>query len=327
MLHFFYMVRLAQKGFFSLVPDMFAGIEMEAIVYFCDRLVGSSLFLAPNNNPEQQVFNLLRKLHDGVDEPVGPNYTTTYSQIRHAVQHAIKASLNPPLHPSEQQSVNTLQPPVWVVVPFNSMIDLPQQQQCFQQQAQSSVAAFSTPINTSKVKAVDPKYPAKTTAGTHPPQPPAQVVDSNNPSPVLSAAAKENHEDPRQNESVPDDHSHHDESVHGNMHHHTESTEEEHSSHNETTEGTCQHPNESGEGADGEPSRQTESLDGENDQDTGECFEGESGGRGARGRGSRGRGYRRGRGRGRGTYSPRGSGGRGRGSSRGIGSGKSKCSA
>ena len=149
MLHFFYIVRLAQQGFFSVISSAFPEIEMDAIVYLCDKLVGSSLFAVKDasdlvrQSKREDVFGLLRKLNAGTNEAVGEGYTTTYRQMKDMIgtlienslsqaQSSISSSSNSssspsgwPLAPADAQpTTQHCAPPVWLVVPFNSMIDM-----------------------------------------------------------------------------------------------------------------------------------------------------------------------------------------------------------
>ncbi|KAI8145051.1 hypothetical protein BJV82DRAFT_46034 [Fennellomyces sp. T-0311] len=142
MLHFFYIVRLAQQGFFSVISSSFPAIEIDAIVYLCDKLVGSSLFAVKDASDQvrqakhDDVFDLLRKLHTGANEAVGEGYSTTFRQMKDMIRTLVENSLsqaqtnssssNWPLAPTNAPPPTTQHcaPPVFLVVPFNSMIDM-----------------------------------------------------------------------------------------------------------------------------------------------------------------------------------------------------------
>lgn len=148
MLHFFYLVRLSQQGFFSVIANAYPDLQVEALAYLCDKLVGNSLFLSTDaaagvqKEKTKQVFDLLRKLHQGVDEPVGDDFTMTFKQVRDVMYNLVdkalqqpkmngeSSSLLPQPSPSEdslqqqQQQQRRQQQSVWVVVPFTGMMDL-----------------------------------------------------------------------------------------------------------------------------------------------------------------------------------------------------------
>ena len=182
MLHFFYIVRLAQQGFFSVISSSFPTIEIDAIVYLCDKLVGSSLFAVKDTSEQvrqskhDDVFDLLRKLHSGSTDVIAQGYSTTFQQMKQMIYTLIQNSLSQAQQPSSELStssstttntndsnnstnnnnnhndhnINQQQqqqhnvpphwplappnapppttqhcaPPVWLVVPFNSMIDM-----------------------------------------------------------------------------------------------------------------------------------------------------------------------------------------------------------
>lgn len=128
MLQFFYVVRLAQQGFFSIVTTAYPQVEPNAIVYFCDKLVGSSL-LDTQNSPEDvrtakraEALDLINKLHYGVEEPVGEGFSTTYKQLRDLTQRLLShGSMNNTTVPTTATS--QVASPIWFVVPYASMID------------------------------------------------------------------------------------------------------------------------------------------------------------------------------------------------------------
>lgn len=142
LLHFFYIVRLAQKGFFTLISQKYPKVEPNALIHLCDKLVGSSLFVVKDPKEQvrsakrNQVFDLLRKLHDGAPESIGDGFVTTFEQVRHLIYdfigstatHDDKASFEPLQEHSTVPTSSIQQPPVWIVVPFNGMVDGLQQQ-------------------------------------------------------------------------------------------------------------------------------------------------------------------------------------------------------
>ncbi|KAI8384402.1 uncharacterized protein BYT42DRAFT_259616 [Radiomyces spectabilis] len=138
LLHFFYIVRLAQQGFFTIISSVYPRLEPLAIVHLCDKLVGGSLFAAKDLSEEvrlskrKEVFSLLRKLNDGVDEPIDEGFVTTFREIREIIHHLIDNSLDASSDPQRAgwtqrmptpQSSTPSSQPLLVVVPYNSMID------------------------------------------------------------------------------------------------------------------------------------------------------------------------------------------------------------
>ncbi|ORZ18897.1 hypothetical protein BCR42DRAFT_234569 [Absidia repens] len=91
LLHFFYIVRLAQKGFFTLISQQYPNVEPDALVYLCDKLVGGSLFVVKDpeekvrSSKRNQVFDTLQKLHNGAPESIGGEFITTFEQVRHLI--------------------------------------------------------------------------------------------------------------------------------------------------------------------------------------------------------------------------------------------------
>ncbi|KAI8067926.1 hypothetical protein BC940DRAFT_319042 [Gongronella butleri] len=158
LLHLFYIVRLAQQGFFSVIASAYPNVEPKALVHLCDKLVGGSLFVVKDplvsvrRSKKAHVLSLLHKLHAGANEPIDSGFSTTFENIRHLITHFLESTAISPFHlynptsPSAPASPSnsdilplptTLQPnqpnqqqnqqqqnvaPVWVMVPFQGMI-------------------------------------------------------------------------------------------------------------------------------------------------------------------------------------------------------------
>jgi hypothetical protein len=147
LLHFFYIVRLAQKGFFDAISQSYPEVEPGALIHLCDRLVGGSLFVVKGpteqvrSDKRIQVFDLLQKLHDGVAEPIDDGYSTTFKQVRHLVFDFIESTtpsitqqddqlpryqnLQHPQQGHSNEGSQQGQSPLWVMVPFYGMVDGP----------------------------------------------------------------------------------------------------------------------------------------------------------------------------------------------------------
>lgn len=141
LLHFFYIVRLAQKGFFNFISQSYPNVNPDALIHLCDRLVGGSLFVVKDpvkevqSSKKAEVFFLLRKLHNGAPEPIGGGYSTTFEQIRQMIHDFIDSATTPSSQPIVQKTNDDhlpassisesikQQPPIWLVVPFNGMVD------------------------------------------------------------------------------------------------------------------------------------------------------------------------------------------------------------
>lgn len=131
LLHLFYIVRLAQKGFFTFISQAYPDVDPDALVYLCDKLVGGSLFVvkdpvkAVRSSKKVEVFDLLHKLHIGAPEPIGGGYLTTFEQIQALIHDfigsAMPSSTSKPIDQSPQQPQQPQQPPIWLVVPFDGM--------------------------------------------------------------------------------------------------------------------------------------------------------------------------------------------------------------
>ncbi|KAI8887144.1 hypothetical protein K501DRAFT_330742 [Backusella circina FSU 941] len=135
LLNFFYLVRLAQQGFFQLVTGAYPKIELQAITYLCDKLVGTSLRGSRSDDSESRISlrrelaSLINKLHFGDKEPVAEGFSTTYRNIRDAINGLADQSFqkNNNAEQTEEQKLSQTgqlaQPPIWIVMPYTSMID------------------------------------------------------------------------------------------------------------------------------------------------------------------------------------------------------------
>ena len=149
LMHFFYLVRLAQQGFFSLISSINPAIEPQALIYLADKMVGHSLHAS--RSPDEQTRkankaqfrNTVRNLHAEKEEPVAEGFRTTYKQVMQLIHGLVDQSLGEQSRnekaaaqeqdddntskanettPSKQPPVPTI-PPIWVVMPYSSMID------------------------------------------------------------------------------------------------------------------------------------------------------------------------------------------------------------
>ncbi|CAO3626372.1 unnamed protein product [Mucor hiemalis] len=130
LLHFFYMVRLAQQGFFHLISGAHPSLEPQAVQYVCDTLISNSIRESRSpNSPHDRAFytetvwEIYTGLIDEKDEPVGKGYRTTYKDIMNAAHALIDESISQPVSNKSVKTVNTPQPPVWFVMPYVSMMD------------------------------------------------------------------------------------------------------------------------------------------------------------------------------------------------------------
>ncbi|KAI8990061.1 hypothetical protein BDB01DRAFT_848156 [Pilobolus umbonatus] len=133
LLHFFYLVRVAQQGFFHLNMSAYPAIEPRAVTYLCDKLVGASIYASQSVGEEEKkhrltVLTILDKLHHGVDEPIAEGFKTTYKQVKAATRGLVNQNLKQQQQQYQQQqastsSQNPLIPPIWVVMPYSTMID------------------------------------------------------------------------------------------------------------------------------------------------------------------------------------------------------------
>ncbi|GAA5797708.1 hypothetical protein HPULCUR_003100 [Helicostylum pulchrum] len=137
LLHFFYLVRLAQQGFFYTISAAYPDLEPEALIYLCDKLITASLYAERLPDPLEKkayrttTYELMRNLVEEKDIPIAEGFKTTYKQVMSITQDLIYRSIKP----SEEevvggdetsQSVKPLPtniPPVWVVMPYNGLMD------------------------------------------------------------------------------------------------------------------------------------------------------------------------------------------------------------
>ncbi|KAG2205578.1 hypothetical protein INT47_005953 [Mucor saturninus] len=124
MLHFFYLVRLAQQGFLYMISGAYPDLEPEAVIYLCDKMVGASVYAeryqhkSDKNDFKRVAYRLMRDLVEEKDEPVAEGFKTTFKQIVDVIQSLIFQASD-----REQQSNTTTIPPIWVVMPNVSMLD------------------------------------------------------------------------------------------------------------------------------------------------------------------------------------------------------------
>ncbi|KAG1053984.1 hypothetical protein G6F43_003974 [Rhizopus delemar] len=129
-LHLFYLVRLAQQGYFSVISHKYPALEPLAVRYICDKLVTSSLYTDKTADKEiksahrKEIFEVIELLRKGADLPVGPGFKTTYKYIAEIIQDLIKQTLlqhgNYEVKP---QDMPATPPQVWIMMPYTSMID------------------------------------------------------------------------------------------------------------------------------------------------------------------------------------------------------------
>jgi hypothetical protein len=129
-LHLFYLVRLAQQGYFSVISHKYPALEPLAVRYICDKLVTSSLYTDKIADKEiksarrKEIFEIIELLRKGADLPVGPGFKTTYKYIAKIIQDLIKQTLlqhgNYEVKP---QDMSATPPQVWIMMPYTSMID------------------------------------------------------------------------------------------------------------------------------------------------------------------------------------------------------------
>ncbi|KAI8082189.1 hypothetical protein BDF21DRAFT_417327 [Thamnidium elegans] len=135
LLHFFYLVRLAQQGFFYTISAAYPDLEPEALIYFCDKLVTASLYAERLSDPLEKkayrtiTYDLMRNLVEEKDIPIAEGFKTTYKQIMDITQDLIYKSINPSEEvvddesSQSKKSAPTSIPPVWVVMPYNGLMD------------------------------------------------------------------------------------------------------------------------------------------------------------------------------------------------------------
>lgn len=123
MLHFFYLVRLAQQGFLYLISGAYPDLEPEAVIYVCDKMVGASVYAershhkSDKENFRRVAFRLMKDLVDEKDKPVAEGFKTTFKQIMDIIQSLIFQAT------TKEKSNTTTIPPIWVVLPNISMLD------------------------------------------------------------------------------------------------------------------------------------------------------------------------------------------------------------
>ncbi|KAI8084005.1 uncharacterized protein B0P05DRAFT_535820 [Gilbertella persicaria] len=136
LMHFFYLVRLAQQGFFYLISNMCPSIEPQALTFLADKMVGSSLYASRSPHEQSrkshkaQVRRIVRDLHAELDEPIAEGFRTTYQQIMRLIHGLVDQSLGEQdskekegKEKQPQKPVGPTIPPVWVVMPYSSMMD------------------------------------------------------------------------------------------------------------------------------------------------------------------------------------------------------------
>ncbi|KAI8342052.1 hypothetical protein BC941DRAFT_178854 [Chlamydoabsidia padenii] len=185
LLHFFYIVRLAQKGLFDIISQSYPEVEPNALVHLCDKLVGGSLFVVKDpvekvrSEKRGQVFDLLRKLHDGAPESIADGFSTTFKQVRHLVFDFIDSTTSSSSPFITQQSNlyqdNSIgykdnmneqpqqQYPVWVMVPFQGMIGESHLQST---SPASNFTGHQKPKNGSQEQSDEKSHPRRTTGNT-----------------------------------------------------------------------------------------------------------------------------------------------------------------
>ncbi|ORZ03994.1 hypothetical protein BCR43DRAFT_69962 [Syncephalastrum racemosum] len=142
LLHFFYMVRLVQQGFFHFITSTYPALDALALVRLADRMVGAALRCTKSADDEvtvrqaNEAITLARKLHSGAPEPIEHGSSTTFRQLHDLIRKLVDQAVSQP-HDQEASSTNQGQwslappgaspafppPPVWLVVPYNSMMD------------------------------------------------------------------------------------------------------------------------------------------------------------------------------------------------------------
>lgn len=143
MLHFFYLVRLAQQGFFYLISGVYPTLEPQAITYLADKIIGTSIYAGRSTWNDRAphlktVSILVQNLMNSKDEPVAEGFKTTYKQIMDIIYHLMDQTLNEQQIKNKQESITSSDattvkkatpkptaaiPPIWVVMPYSSMMD------------------------------------------------------------------------------------------------------------------------------------------------------------------------------------------------------------
>ncbi|CEG83242.1 hypothetical protein RMATCC62417_17200 [Rhizopus microsporus] len=130
-LQFFYLVRLAQQGYFGIISEKYPALEPLAVRYLCDKLITASLYAVGSDEKlksanSQIIFDIITALTRERDEPVGPGFKTTFKYISSAIKDLIKQTglQHQPLPTTEIQSKPMdHSPQVWIMMPYTSMID------------------------------------------------------------------------------------------------------------------------------------------------------------------------------------------------------------
>ncbi|CEJ03691.1 hypothetical protein RMCBS344292_17670 [Rhizopus microsporus] len=130
-LQFFYLVRLAQQGYFGIISEKYPALEPLAVRYLCDKLITASLYAVGSDEKlksanSQIIFDIITALTRERDEPVGPGFKTTFKYISSAIKDLIKQTglQHQPFPTTEIQSTPTdHSPQVWIMMPYTSMID------------------------------------------------------------------------------------------------------------------------------------------------------------------------------------------------------------
>ncbi|KAI8997760.1 hypothetical protein BDB01DRAFT_846373 [Pilobolus umbonatus] len=129
LLHFFYLIRVGQQGLFTLLKDICPHVKLEDLTTVCDKLVGAAVYASKDSSQairgkkRLEVFDILKKLERGVDEPIDSESTTTYKQLRKTIDHiwdntVDEKSLLSTQHMNEEhkQEYN------WLILPFQNML-------------------------------------------------------------------------------------------------------------------------------------------------------------------------------------------------------------
>lgn len=143
MLRFFYLVRLTQQGLFHLISSSYPALEPQAIIHLADKLVAGSMGGATSMLSSERTdarrttrrisFNLYKEL----DEPIAEGFKTTYKDIMQAAnclggERSYEQRKNEQSQHNNQSDVTQASatevattgiPPIWVVVPYCSMMD------------------------------------------------------------------------------------------------------------------------------------------------------------------------------------------------------------
>ncbi|CEI96109.1 hypothetical protein RMCBS344292_10277 [Rhizopus microsporus] len=130
-LQFFYLVRLAQQGYFGIISEKYPALEPLAVRYLCDKLITASLYAVGSDEKlksanSQIIFDIITALTRERDEPVGPGFKTTFKYISSAIKDLIKQTgLQHQSFPTAEIQPKPMDhsPQVWIMMPYTSMID------------------------------------------------------------------------------------------------------------------------------------------------------------------------------------------------------------